>query len=82
MFGFPIPIYDATQGFPQPFSPNIGDNSGFTTPNRKEIFYTIKDGNWNDPTIWQTASGRVGLLPTQYDDVYIKNTVSLSLIHI
>jgi hypothetical protein len=40
-----------------------------------EIFFTIKDGLFNDLSIWQTVSGRVGRLPTANDDVYIKHTV-------
>jgi hypothetical protein len=23
-----------------------------------EIYYSVKDGNWNDPTVWKTVSGR------------------------
>jgi hypothetical protein len=44
-----------------------------------EIFYSIKNGNWNDVSVWQTVSGRVGRLPTANDDVYIHHTVDVNL---
>lgn len=47
-------------------------------PRQRESFYSIKDGNWNDPTIWETVSGRIGKIPTASDDVYVRNTVSNS----
>jgi hypothetical protein len=40
-----------------------------------EIFYTIQNGNWNNPNVWETVSGRVGKLPTANDDVYIKHNI-------
>ena len=79
MFGFPPILYDRAQGVPTRFTPNAGDNSGFPTPTRREIFYSIKDGNWSDTNVWQTASGRVGLLPTANDDVYVRNIVSFTV---
>jgi hypothetical protein len=78
MFGYPPILYDITQGVPTRFTPNVEDNSGFPTTTRREIFYSIKSGNWNDITVWQTTSGRVGLLPTANDDVYIRHTVTLT----
>jgi hypothetical protein len=71
MFGFPINLQDSNV---KKFT-NDADN-GFPGIQQREIFYSIKDGNWNDQTIWQTASGRVGKLPTQNDDVYIRNVVT------
>lgn len=43
-----------------------------------EIFYSIRDGNWNDLNTWRTVSGRVGRLPTANDDVYVKHIVTLT----
>jgi hypothetical protein len=43
-----------------------------------EIFYSVKDGNWNDVSVWETVSGRVGKLPTINDDVYIKHRVTIN----
>ena len=53
-------------------------DSGFPKPWTREIFYSIKDGNWTDTNVWNTASGRVGLLPTANDDVYVRNTITLN----
>jgi hypothetical protein len=42
-----------------------------------QLFYDLGfHGNWRDATVWQTASGRVGLLPSVNDDVYIRHTVT------
>ena len=74
MFGTPIGNGDAgVNGFLEGFI-NQAD-SGFPKLQRKEIFYSVKDGNWNDPTVWQTASGKVGLLPSAIDDVYVRNNI-------
>ena len=72
MFGFPVNLQDSGV---QKFT-NDADN-GFPKIQQREVFYSVKDGEWRDPTIWQTASGRVGLFPGQYDDVYIKNVVQI-----
>ena len=74
MFGFP-PILDGNAGIK--FTNNA--DSGFPKPGIREIFYSVKDGNWTDRTVWETASGRVGLLPTANDDVYIRHTISLPI---
>jgi hypothetical protein len=71
MFGFP-PILDGNAGIK--FTKDA--DSGFPKPGIREIFYSIKDGNWTDRTVWETASGRVGLLPTANDDVYVRHTIS------
>jgi hypothetical protein len=71
MFGFP-PILNGNAGIK--FTKDA--DSGFPKPGIREIFYSIKDGNWTDTTVWQTASGRVGLLPTANDDVYVRHTIS------
>jgi hypothetical protein len=70
MFGFPI---NSQSNDIQKFTNNA--DSGFPKIQQKEVFYSVKDGNWDDITVWQTASGRVGLLPTANDDVYIRNTI-------
>jgi len=72
MFGFPVNLQDSGV---QKFT-NDAD-SGFPKIQQREVFYSVKDGLWNDTSIWQTASGRVGLLPTINDDVYIRNIVSI-----
>jgi hypothetical protein len=71
MFGFP-PILNGNAGIK--FTRDA--DSGFPKPGIREIFYSIKDGNWTDRTVWETASGRVGLLPTANDDVYVRHTIS------
>lgn len=45
-----------------------------------EIFYSVKDGNWQDITVWETVSGRVGRIPSASDDVYIKHSVNIDTI--
>ena len=47
----------------------------------QEIFYSVKDGNWSDRTIWETVSGRpANRHPNNAtDDVYIRNTVALDV---
>ena len=78
MFGFPIGNGSSgSLDFIQKFTNNA--DSGFPKSQQREVFYSIKDGNWSDLTIWQTASGRVGLLPTQIDDVYVRNTITLNV---
>jgi len=73
MFGFPVNLQDSGV---QKFT-NDAD-SGFPKIQQREVFYSVKNGNWNDPSTWQTASGKVGLLPTINDDVYIRNFISLN----
>lgn len=70
MYGFPI----NSQGSVNTFTNNA--DSGFPKIQQKEVFYSVKDGLWTDSNSWQTASGRVGLIPTANDDVYIRNTIS------
>lgn len=72
MFSFP-PILDGNAGIK--FTNNA--DSGFPKPGIREIFYSIKDGNWSDITVWETASGRVGLYPTSNDDVYIRHNINV-----
>ena len=72
MFGFPVNLQDSGV---QKFT-NDAD-SGFPKIQQREIFYSVANGEWRDPTIWQTASGRVGLFPGANDDVYIKTIVQI-----
>lgn len=71
MFGFPVNLQDSGV---QKFT-NDADN-GFPKIQQREVFYSVKDGNWTDATTWQTASGRVGKFPSRFDDVYIKHNVT------
>jgi hypothetical protein len=70
MFGFPVNLQDSGV---QKFT-NDAD-SGFPKIQQREVFYSVRDGQWDDPLTWQTASGRVGKFPTRFDDVYIKHRV-------
>lgn len=76
MFGFPIPLYNSGSSS---VKMTTDADSGFIKPVVREIFYSIKDGNWNDITVWQTASGRVGLLPTANDDVYVRHSINTNI---
>lgn len=75
MFGFPIGNGNSGYNdFVEKFTNNA--DSGFPKIQQREVFYSIKDGAINDATIWQTASGRVGLIPTQNDDVYLRHFIT------
>lgn len=58
---------------------NIKSLTFFGTGGYKEIFYTIKDGNWSDMNIWETVSGRLGKSPGINDDVYIRSNVAFDI---
>jgi hypothetical protein len=73
MFGFPVNLQDSGV---QKFT-NDAD-SGFPKIQQREVFYSVRDGNWADPFTWQTASGNVGKTPTQFDDVYVRNDISFT----
>ena len=70
MFGFPVNLFD---GGLTPVKLTPDANSGFPKIQQREIFYSIKDGFFDDPSTWETTSGRVGLLPGPNDDVYVRN---------
>jgi len=77
MFGFPIGNGNSgSDNFIEKFTNNA--DSGFPKIQQREVFYSVRDGSWDDASIWQTASGRVGKTPTQFDDVYIRNNVTNS----
>lgn len=66
MYGFPTQLFPIPQGM-------FDDQSiGFGTGIDRQIFYSVKDGNWSDMSVWETVSGKVGRLPTANDDVYIR----------
>ena len=58
---------------------NIPAIKAFRMSQPQEIFYSIKDGNWSDITVWETVSGRNGKLPTTNDDVYVRTKVSIDI---
>ena len=74
MYGFPQPLFSTDMLGGQKMFNDTSMMFGLSPD--KEIFYSIKDGNWYDATTWQTLSGAIGKLPTVNDDVYIKHTVS------
>jgi len=77
MFGFPKILYDnSLVGFGQKLFNDVSLMFGISKP--AEIFYTIKNGSWNDISIWETVSGRpANRFPNSAnDDVYIKHTVN------
>jgi hypothetical protein len=78
MFG--TPIGNGNSGITD-FLENFSNESfgSFPKLEQKERFYSIRNGNWNDPSVWVTASGKVGLLPTAIDDVYVRNVVNCNL---
>jgi len=76
MFGFPININEFGDS---PVKLTNSANSGFPKPNIGETFYSIKSGIWGDASVWQTASGRVGLFPTANDTVYIRSHHTISI---
>lgn len=58
----------------------FGDTSMlYGYPQKNEIFYSIKDGNWGDITTWGTVSGRVGLLPSTNDIVYVRHNIIFNI---
>lgn len=73
MFGFPVNLQDSGV---QKLT-NDADNS-FPKIQQREVFYSVRNGDWDDPLIWQTASGRIGKIPGQFDDVYVKHLVALN----
>lgn len=76
MFGFPTPVFDQTAGVVKMIP--VAD-SGFPKPGLSQTFYSIKSGNWSDVSVWQTASGIVGALPSANDDVYIRHNVAFDI---
>lgn len=72
MFGFAPNLMDSGV---QKFTPDA--DNGFPKIQQREIFYSVKDGDFEDPFTWQTASGRVGKSPGAFDDVYIRNTIRI-----
>jgi hypothetical protein len=46
---------------------------------KRNVWYTVKDGNWSDPTIWMGNGAKRHSLPQVGDDVYVNNGVTLDL---
>ena len=72
MFGFPI----NSQGDINKYTNDV--DSGFPKIQQREVFYSVKDGSFDDPFCWQTASGRVGKIPSGIDDVYMRHSLSIA----
>lgn len=75
MYGLPTQLYPIPQGM-------FDDQSScFGVSIDRQVFYSIKDGNWSDMSVWETVSGKVGRLPTANDDVYIRygTTVTVNI---
>jgi len=48
-----------------------------STLRKYNIWYTIKDGNWSDPTIWMGNGKRKHNVPQVGDDVYVNDNVTM-----
>jgi hypothetical protein len=73
MFGYPQVLND--QGmFNAGAALGGGSDFLFSIPKGGRTFYSIRNGNWNDPTVWSTVQGTGGL-PTEVDDVYILHNI-------
>lgn len=71
-YGFAQQLYPVPQGM-------FNDQSAaFGAGIDRQIFYSVKDGVWNDISVWETVSQKVGRLPTIIDDVYIRHTITLN----
>lgn len=56
---------------------------------RKNVWYSVKDGNWTDPTVWQSNATKrwsypgqnvvSPVLPMVGDDVYINHSVAVNI---
>lgn len=78
MFGFPQVLND--MGAFNMGAPLHEDNSMmFPLSIGRRTFYTIRDGNWTDTTIWATLDGAAPGLPTANDDVYIRNNILFNI---
>lgn len=74
MFGYPQILND--NGMFNAGAGLHGDTSMlYSLPQGRRTFYSIRDGNWTDPTIWQTVQGDAGI-PSSIDDVYVLHVVS------
>jgi len=72
MYGFPTQLYPVPQGLFR------DQSAGFGASINNNIFYSIRDGNWSDPMMWEVVGDKIlGRTPTQYDDVYVRHTVNL-----
>lgn len=69
MYNFPEILHP---GDPQPMF--WDDSICFGFPDGGTIFYSRKDGNWNDVGTWETVNGELRL-PREVDVVYVRHTV-------
>ena len=54
-------------------------SSCFGINNKRELFISVRSGSWSDITMWETVSGRVGLTPTNSDDIFVREGHILTL---
>lgn len=47
-----------------------------TMQRRLNVWYSVKDGNWNDPTVWQSNRSKKAGIPQVNDTVYIKHVIT------
>jgi len=45
---------------------------------KRNTWYTMADGNWNDPHIWLSNGTKRNAVPQTGDDVYVNHTVDYS----
>lgn len=80
MRAFSEPLY----GTVQPITNADIESTVFAPNYPREIWYSIKDGNWTDPTIWSTVGHRRSDYPgsntSLIHDVYVHSTVTASSI--
>jgi hypothetical protein len=43
---------------------------------KRNVWYTVKDGNWSDPAIWMSNGKRKHSVPQQGDDVCVEHNVN------
>jgi hypothetical protein len=43
---------------------------------RFNVWYSVKDGNWNDPNVWRSNGAKRHTLPQPGDDVHIEHVVA------
>lgn len=54
------------------------DSMAYGLPEGNAIFYSIRDGNWNDRSIWETVGNSgVNGLPSASDVVYVRHSVKV-----
>ncbi|MGZ3757228.1 MAG: hypothetical protein ACXVAY_00780 [Mucilaginibacter sp.] len=46
---------------------------------KTNVWYTVKDGNWSDPSVWQSNGTKKHSYPQPGDDVYICHGITLDI---